>query len=269
MLLTQADKIILSKFLTLKNFGYYSLASAVSSALYRLIGPVFSTYYPRLTQLVTLNKIEQLKPVYHQACQIIAVIVIPVMAVFIFFSKEIVWLWTQNLETAVNIYILVSILISGTALNGIMHIPYALQLAYGWTRFAFITTLISLFFFLPLIIILSNQYGAIGGASAWLILNIGYVFIAAPLMYRKLLTTEKWEWLIKDVGKPIIIALIVSGMLKLLFSNFLPNITSSVFLELLKIIIVVGASFFITAFFSPLFINIKEVLLWKKRLKNR
>jgi hypothetical protein len=122
---------------------------------------------------------------------------------------------------------------------------------------------------LPLIIILSNQYGAIGGASAWLILNIGYVFIAAPLMYRKLLTTEKWEWLIKDVGKPIIIALIVSGMLKLLFSNFLPNITSSVFLELLKIIIVVGASFFITAFFSPLFINIKEVLLWKKRLKNR
>jgi O-antigen/teichoic acid export membrane protein len=47
--LTRLDKIIPSKMLPLAEFGYYTFAAVI----YRLTGPVFMAYYPRLTELVS------------------------------------------------------------------------------------------------------------------------------------------------------------------------------------------------------------------------
>jgi O-antigen/teichoic acid export membrane protein len=55
LILTQLDKIILSKLLSLEMFGYYMLASLVAASLVLLIVPVFNGVYPRFAQLVSLN----------------------------------------------------------------------------------------------------------------------------------------------------------------------------------------------------------------------
>src|SRR5262249_51659229 len=52
-LLTQIDKIIISKVLPLHTFGYYTLSWNLGTFGYRLIGPIFYAYYPRIAQLVT------------------------------------------------------------------------------------------------------------------------------------------------------------------------------------------------------------------------
>ena len=51
LLLTQADKILLSKLLTLTEFGYYSLAAVVAGAIFTLVNPITQAWYPRLNQL--------------------------------------------------------------------------------------------------------------------------------------------------------------------------------------------------------------------------
>lgn len=87
-ILTQLDKIILSKMLSLEMFGYYTLAGVVATALYRLVGPVFSAVYPRMTQLASLGDQEELKRLYHRSCQFVAVLILPVSAVLVFFPMK-------------------------------------------------------------------------------------------------------------------------------------------------------------------------------------
>jgi O-antigen/teichoic acid export membrane protein len=131
VILTQLDKVILSKMLTLEMFGYYTLAGVVAMSLYRLIGPVFSAIYPSFTQLVSIDDQDGLKRLYHKSCQFMSVLILPVAIVIALFSYEVILLWTQNQATAERTHLLVSILICGTALNGLMNLPYALQLAFG------------------------------------------------------------------------------------------------------------------------------------------
>ena len=134
VILTQLDKVILSKMLSLEMFGYYMLASMVAMSLGRFFTPVFISIYPKFTQLVSIDDQDGLIQLYHKSCQLMSVLVLPVAIIIALFSYEIIFLWTQNPITAEKTYLLVSILICGTALNGLMHLPYALQLAFGWTR---------------------------------------------------------------------------------------------------------------------------------------
>ena len=52
-ILTQTDKIILSKLLTLRVFGYYMLAVSVGNALAYLVQPISAALFPKLAQLVS------------------------------------------------------------------------------------------------------------------------------------------------------------------------------------------------------------------------
>ena len=212
LILTQLDKIILSKMLSLEMFGYYTLASMVAISLSNLFAPVFYSIYPRLTQLVSFDDQDELKRLYHESCQFISVLILPVAIVVALFSNEILLLWTQNPATAEKTHLLVSILICGTALNGVMNIPYALQLAFGWTSLSFFKNVIALILFVPLIIYMASHYGVVGVASLWLVLNMGYVFFEIPIMHRRLLRKEKWRWYWQDVCLPLVVCIFVAGI---------------------------------------------------------
>ena len=117
---------------------------------------------------------------------------------------------------AAQSHLLVSILVCGTALNGLMTAPYALQLAHGWTRLALYTNAVAVVALVPMIVFMTRRYGAPGGASVWVILNAGYVFIAIHFMHRRLLRSEKWRWYWQDVGVPLAASAVVVGSARLL-----------------------------------------------------
>ena len=216
---TQMDKVILSKMLTLEMFGYYTLAGIVGMSLYRLIGPVFSAVYPRFTQLVSLADEDGLTRLYHKSCQSVAVLILPVASVIAMFSYEILWVWTQNAVTAEKTYILASLLTCGTALFGLLNLPYALQLAHGWTKLSFYTNLIGVMAYIPMLIYMTGRYGALGGAVAWVVLNVGEMLIPIHLMHRRLLRHEKWNWYRHDVSVPLLTSLAVAGCGRLLLGE--------------------------------------------------
>ena len=207
LILTQLDKIILSKMLVLKMFGYYTLATVAASALGYIVGPCFNAIYPRLTQLVALGNKTELKEFYHRGCQLIAVLILPTAVLMSLFSREIFFLWTQNQVTVEHTSVIMSLLVIGGALNGLMYMPYGLQLAYGWTRLTFIASTISVILLIPLIIFMTTKYGAVGAAIVWVILNTGYMLFLIPIMHRRLLAGEKWRWYLEDVSYPLLAAL--------------------------------------------------------------
>lgn len=215
--LTQLDKVLLSKLLPLSEFGYYTFAATVAAVLFRLIGPVFTAYYPRLTELVSKNDQSGLVNTYHQGCQLMAVVILPVSGVLVFFSKEILDIWTHNPNMVQHASLLISLLTIGNMLNGLMHMPYALQLAYGWTNLAFFQNVVAVAVLAPAIYFTTLRWGAVGAAAVWIVLNSGYILISIHVMHRRLLRNEKWRWYFNDIIKQLgmIIILIVFARLVL------------------------------------------------------
>ncbi|MFZ3115588.1 MAG: oligosaccharide flippase family protein [Syntrophales bacterium] len=247
-ILTQVDKVILSRLLNMEMFGYYTLAYFVAvTPLYRLISPVFSAISPRMNNLVALGDQEGLKKLYHKSAQLVSVLVLPAAIVVALFSKEILLLWTRDPITVERTHMLVSIIIIGTALNGILTIPYVLQLAAGWTRLTFLVCFFSLPLLIPLIIALTRWYGAVGAAIVWVILNGGQVLITVQLMHRRLLSTEKWRWYCEDVALPLTVALTVGIICRLLVP-----VPSGIVLGIIYLMMISSVVLSATALSTPL-----------------
>ncbi len=157
---------------------------------------------------------------YHGSTQVMAVMILPVAAVVALFSREIMHLWTGNLEIANNTAPIVSILVAGTALNGLMNLPYALQLSHGWTRIGIAINAFFIVTLVPAIILMTLRFGAVGAASVWLGLNVIYMIIGVPLTHRRLLKGEAFRWFTKDVGIPLAGSLTIAGGARMFFPAF-------------------------------------------------
>jgi len=197
--LTQLDKILLSKLLSLEEFGYYTLATAVATSLYALIAPIYTAFYPRFTELVAQADNISLIDTYHRACQIMAVAVLPPAALLVFMGEDLLLAWTGDAELAQRVWLPVALLSAGNALNGLMNLPYALQLAHAWTRLAFWSNAVAVVVLAPAIYLATLRWGAPGAAAMWLALNAGYVVVVSLLMHRRLLVKEAGRWLFGDV----------------------------------------------------------------------
>ena len=223
VLITQIDKVVLGRILSLKAFGYYSLAGLIANSLYRLTVPISQACFPKMSQLVGRADEKKLRRIYHQGCQITAVVIFPVAAVFAFFSSEIVFLWQRNEDTTQNVFLLVSLLIIGAGLNSALVIPYALQLANNWTKLHFYTLAAGFLLIVLLIIILVPYFGAAGAAAAWIILNLAFICFEIPLMHQRLLPAEKWNWYWRDFFVPLFAAFTAALAARFLFvSKTLP-----------------------------------------------
>ncbi len=221
--LAQVDKVLLIRFVSLDQFGYYTLATTAATALFYAIGPVFTVFFPRLTQLLHSSEIENLKRMYHVGCQLMAVAIIPIALLVICFSNELICLWTRSPETAGKTGLLVSVLIAGTLINGLLTIPYALQLAYGWTRLSLWLNLGGVVLMIPGTYWLVVHYGTLGAASGWLFLNLIHFFIVMHVMYKKILPDEKRNWFLRDICFPLSGALAIIVPAKWFFATYEMN----------------------------------------------
>lgn len=162
-----------------------------------------------------------------------SVLILPAALIAALFSRDLLLLWTQNPVTAENTHMLLSLLVIGTALNGLMHMPYALQLAHGWTSLAFYTNVAAVAILAPSLIVLTLHYGAVGAASVWVILNSGYVLITIQIMHRRLLPGEKWRWYTRDVAMPLVVSLTLVAVGRWLLPSHLQALLLVVYLVLL------------------------------------
>ncbi|MBM4328430.1 MAG: polysaccharide biosynthesis protein [Deltaproteobacteria bacterium] len=210
LLVTQADKVILSKMLTLEMFGYYSLATVTAAALLKLVAPIQAALFPRLSELHSLGDYKALAGVYHRSCQLVTVSIVPAAIVLALFSKQILLAWTGDPVTSEQTALILSILSMGTALNGVMFLPYALQVSYGRVSLSLISNAVSLAFIVPLVIFLTERHGASGAAAAWVLINVGGFLIIIQVMHRMLLKGQQWQWYSLDVGLPSLAALVVA-----------------------------------------------------------
>lgn len=213
-LLTQIDKVIVSAILPLGQFGVYALAWLIASLLYRVTGPIYNAVYPRFSQLLERGDGIEVTLLFRQSSQTMSVAIVPVALCIAFFSEELIWLWTKDSQIAHDANWVLALLMLGTLLNGFMHLPYGLQLAHGWTSLALKLNTISVCILGPLTYFLTKEYGLVGAAIVWPIINCIYVLVGAWICFGKLLPMEKWSWYWRAVVLPSAICSTIFGAVK-------------------------------------------------------
>jgi len=206
LLLTQVDKLLLSRLLSLESFGYYVLAGAVSGVLYSLTYPIQAAFYPRFAELLATENDIALRRTYHQGAQFVTVLMGSAAIVLMVFADLVLQIWTADAYLTTQVAPLVVVLALGTLLNGLVGMPYRMQLANGWTSLGVKSNAIAAIALVPAIMWVAPKYGAIGAAWIWVVLNGGYLLIGMHFMYRRILPSEKWTWYRTDIVIPLAVA---------------------------------------------------------------
>ena len=247
LVLGQADKVILSKVLSLKVFSYYTIAGMFGVGLVMIVSSVFNTSYPRFSALVARGDERELIRIYHGATQLMAVLLLPLATEIAMFSSDILQLWTRNSEVARNGGPIATLLVIGYAINGLMNLPYALQLAYGWTGIGLKITVFMSVIMVPALWFAAVHYGPVGAACVFAGLQAANMLIGLPLTHRRLLCHELTRWLLQDVGPPLAVSVLIVGLARMVMSNQLSPL--AVLSILLAVLLIAMAA---AAFLAPL-----------------
>jgi O-antigen/teichoic acid export membrane protein len=198
VIIKQLDKIILSKLLPLKQLGYFMTASLVIAGTYRLTSPISDAVFPRLVKLFSQNEENLLKDTFHNTAQMIAFIFVPVASILMFYSYEILLIWTRSEEVASNTSLVLRILAFSSLLNAMTFIPFSLNIASGNTLVPLWNNIVAVMILAPLYFFFIQKFGVVGGALPWLIFNILYIIFFPIITHRYILKSEYNKWLLQD-----------------------------------------------------------------------
>ncbi len=247
LVFTQLDKLVLSKLISLADFGRYALATVVVSSLYVVITPLFNAMYPRFSALVASQETTRLVELYQLSTRLLGTILFPIAMLLAVFGEDLVHIWTGNAGMAAAVAPVIALLAIGSALHGVMHMPYALQLAYGMTRLPLTINAILMVVLVPLIVILATSFGALGGALAWFTLHFLYLLLGTFMTHQTLLKGLGASWLLQEVGTPLVISALIGGLAWF----YLRDMNASIYLRLLGGVTLAGASALVSLVASP------------------
>lgn len=207
---TQMDKLALSKLLPIEVLGIYTLAFALSKGLGILSSPVSVAILPRMTSLFTAgDKINALK-IFNKGYLIVSIVVFSFASSMMFFAKELIWIWTGDLELAEKAKIFVPWIAIGTAFLSLGNLPYNVAIANGYTKYNNILGVSSLIITLPGYWLLTKFYGGIGAAITFSIVQVLIVIIFLYLVNKKFMQLSSKTIYFKNFIFPIIISILVT-----------------------------------------------------------
>lgn len=169
-LAVQIDKIILSRMVSIEQFGYYTLASTVAIGFLQLIYPISQAALPRATQLHSEPIL--LRKFYFKLTWLILLVTFFVAFIFIVSGKFLLGFWLNNQHSVDEIYPLISILLLGSGLNAFYNIGYIDWMVHEKVYRIYLVNIISITLSLSIIPILVLRYGVIGAAFGWLSMNL-------------------------------------------------------------------------------------------------
>jgi O-antigen/teichoic acid export membrane protein len=213
--LTQLDRIVLSRLVSLDEFGYFVVAALVGYGLTALARPVFTATYPRFSALAASHDAPGLKHVYRRAWQLMMTLVVPAAAVVAAFSSDLLFVWTHSRTVANVAGPIAAFLVVGTALNALMYVPYALQLAYGWTRLTAQVSVVLILIATPAIVLATSRYGTLGASTIWPAVNVVYMLVALPITHRRLLPDTGLDWFLREVAGPVAASILATILCRL------------------------------------------------------
>jgi O-antigen/teichoic acid export membrane protein len=209
----QVDKLILSKLLTLEDFGVYSLASAVAGAIFVFVNPVAQAIQPRLMTQFAIGDVTGFIKNFRLSSALLSALTGAFAAIMLTSGFQVMLIWTNNPILANQITLLVALMTLGNLFSVYVRILSLAQYASGWTSLSVYSGLAGFLTISPLLFVLVPKYGVVGAAWIWFSLNLIYFFTYYYVVFRRILIGQGVIWLSRDIFAPAVTALGVTWLL--------------------------------------------------------
>lgn len=241
ILATQIDKIVVSKILSLSDFGYFSAAVLAAGGILLISQPISTAILPRLVKLEAEGNVNELVQLYRKSTQLVSIIAFPIAFVIANYSRQLLELWTGNANLASVSASVLAFYAVGNALRMVSAYSYYIQYAKGNLKLHLMGNTLFLIFLAVSLIYFLRKFGVAGSGFAWLLVNIAFLLIWVPIVHKSFIPGIHMRWILHDVGTPVLI----SGFLILIFNSVIPR-ESAGFSE----IVLVGFSVFSAVLFG-------------------
>jgi O-antigen/teichoic acid export membrane protein len=212
VLVTQADKLLLSKLLPLSDYGTFSLAVLLAGGINLLAGPIGLALLPRLTNTAAAADESGLRKLYSYYSQVTCLATFPAALTLYACAMPVLLAWTGNAELARTAAPILGLYSLGNAVMNLTAYAYYIQYARGNIRFHLIGNAIFAVIYLPAVLAAARMQGAPGAALAWLAMNVLYLVGWVPLIHRRLVPGLHGSWLRRDI-LPIVIGSALPALL--------------------------------------------------------
>ena len=199
VIVTQTDKLVLSKVLSLADYGYYTLGVLVAGAVLIISGPISTALLPRLVRLEAQNEQNELLSLYRESTQMVTIIA-GASSISIAYCAEILLMaWTGDTLIAEKSSTVLSLYAMGNGFLCISAFPYYLQYAKGDLRLHLYFNILIVLVLIPIIAWVANRYGATGTGWVWLGLNFLPLLVWLPVVHQKFAPGLNMKWYFCDV----------------------------------------------------------------------
>ncbi|MFO1418850.1 MAG: oligosaccharide flippase family protein [Methylotetracoccus sp.] len=200
VLVSQTDKLLLSRWLPLDQYGYLTLALTAAGGIGMIGAPIGQALLPRLTALVAETAVPKALLLYRRSSAIACLLAAPVSLSLACFAEPFLWAWTGDHTAAVAGADTLTLYSLGNAILVPAAFAYYLQYAFGELRLHFWGSALFLALLMPLLVHLVPQYGARGAGWSWLMTCSAYFAFWVPLVHRRFAPGLHLRWLVRDVS---------------------------------------------------------------------
>lgn len=232
VLLTQLDKFVLSGILPLSEYGYFTLAVLVAGGILQISAPISSAIMPRMARLQGEKNYEEVRRVYLNATQFVAVIVVTAGIVLAVLAEHILYVWTGDVLLAEKAAPILQLYTLGNALLALGAFPYYLQYAKGNLKYHFIGNIGSALLLIPTLVWAAKNYGAIGAGWVWLSIQAIYLVGWVSFVHIKIEPNINIQWY-----RAFLPSMIASSCMAYIIPYFI-KFSEDRFLALLQIILI-------------------------------
>lgn len=216
---TQIDKLVISRILSLKEFGYYSLAGILSQVPVLIITPIAVAILPRMVKYSENTEKDKLIKLFHVNTFVLSALATSGAMVLFLFTKDFVLIWTHDNLIANVIENVTKVLLIGGVFLSFQYMPYHLAIANGHTKTNVRLGIVAIICIIPSLIFCVKQFGLIGATYTWLSINIFAYFYLGYFIISKFLKNEFKRWLINGTLIPLFIAALMGCISYLLTIN--------------------------------------------------
>jgi O-antigen/teichoic acid export membrane protein len=197
MVLTQSDRILISKILPIEVLGYYALAYNIVYGLSLVQTLVTSAMFPAFVKFNASQALDELRDRYQIATRAFMYVYNLPIWLFVFFGHDILVAITSR-AAADRAAPILSLLAIGFLFNAATALSYTASIAGGNTWLPIRVNLVAVAGYVPVLIVMTIKWGGAGAAAAWLVLNLYYFPTLLRIVHKEIVHIESRGWLVRN-----------------------------------------------------------------------
>jgi len=251
---SQFDKLLLSHYISLKEYGYLALVVAIQGAIMQFSGPLSRAIQPRMVSLLSNNKEEEMLLLYSKSTRLISTIMSSVVGIVVAFSYELLYSWSGDIEASLWASPILFWFAIGNGILAISAFRYYLQYAHGNMKYQNRFNTFSPFISVSLIFYAVSNYGAYGASITWFSIHLTTFLLWTPYIHSKFAPGIHLKWILKDILPPVLLTTIYLFFIKQI------NIDFSIFSRIETFFILLGLGLILLIFNSLIYKDMRKII---------